>query len=103
MSRTRTRVRGTVAAAAAIAIAALAPASALGYADGEVCNVNSDTPVWGTVSPAVGNWLYTIPSGGGFRIVAGASAGAAWLYGHGNGQSNGYVSQDRINRATCHA
>jgi hypothetical protein len=103
MSKSRTGLRGAIAAVAAAAAIAAVPGSAFGYANGEVCNVNSDTPVWGTISPAVGNWMYTISNGNGFRIVSGASENAAWLYGHGINQNNGYVSQDRISRGTCHA
>lgn len=72
--------------ATAIVAALTLPASAA-QAD-DLCNVNVNT--WVTAAPG-GDYKYTIPAGGGFRLQ-GYTAG--YWYGHGNGQSSGWIKDD---------
>lgn len=65
--------------------------------NGQVCNVYVKTPVWKYKRPE--ELLYTIPPGGGFRVV---EVGAQWSKGHGNGHSDGFINSERIDSSTCH-
>ncbi|GAA3093236.1 hypothetical protein [Streptosporangium carneum] len=80
----------TVKRRAALAVAAVAAATAMigatpAHAD-SLCNVNQNTWVRNAPNGAV---LYTIPAGGGFRLLWTEASG--WSYGHGNSRPNGYI------------
>ncbi len=61
-----------------------------------LCNVNQNT--WVRVDPGFTTVLYTIPSGGGFRIVGGPAFadGLWWWKGHGNGLSDGWAPDQNL-------
>jgi hypothetical protein len=84
----RTSVRAgivTVLAAATLALSATS-VSAGGY----LCNVDRNTQVFRTAGN--GGYMYTIPKGGGFRLVGYTHYG--YWYGHGNGKANGWIKDD---------
>ncbi|HEX8081925.1 MAG TPA: hypothetical protein VF557_17065 [Jatrophihabitans sp.] len=88
-------IRGSVRVAAAglgaVAAVALMPAATAHAAlPGQVCNVNQNTWVRWTEGGSV---RYTIPAGGGFRIDH-FNHQETWIYGHGNGQPNGWIPND---------
>lgn len=90
MPKLKTLRRLTAGSLGAVAIAAALPGG-VAHAD-DLCNVNQNTwvrnaPTWGA------GVLYTIPAGGGFRIV-GFSVDGQWIAGHGNSQGDGWIPND---------
>jgi hypothetical protein len=73
----------------AIALATVLPAG-VAHATDILCNVNQDT--WVRNAPG-GSVLYTVPAGGGFRII-GFNVDGTWAVGHGNGHSDGWAPND---------
>jgi hypothetical protein len=88
--------------ALALLAAALAiPSTAQAWEYGQVCNTLDLTPVYNLFN--YGNlegWMYTIPPGGGFRIVN--NPAFAWFYGHGNERQDGYIREEHLNFSSCH-
>lgn len=85
--------RRTATGLAAIAFASSATFVSAGTAQaapGQLCNVNQNT--WVRDAPW-GNYMYTIPAGGGFRWVADWDP-PTWAYGHGNSQPDGWIPND---------
>lgn len=81
--------------AASVVMAAAASAVSATVADATtntdlLCNVSVNT--WVRDAPW-GNVLYTIPAGGGFRLI-GFNLDGTWAAGHGNSQANGWIPND---------
>ena len=69
---------------------AVAAASASGAGTGLLCNVDRNTQVFRTAG--LGGYMYTIPKGGGFRIIGYTHYG--YWQGHGNGKADGWIKDD---------
>jgi hypothetical protein len=91
MSTTTVR-RAVVAGVGALAVAAALPAGVASATPipGQVCNLNQNTWVRATEG---GSMLYTIPAGGGFRVDH-LNQQETWIFGHGNGHSDGWIPND---------
>lgn len=90
----RTLIVAAVASTAGVAVASEAQALPQ---PGQVCSVLDPTPVWKYANKT--GYLYTIPTGGGFRVTAGYSSGM--VPGHGNGLADGFVDIIHIYPAPC--
>jgi hypothetical protein len=84
----RTVVTGLGAVAVALALpAGIASATPV---PGQVCNLNQNTWVRATEGGSV---LYTLQTGDGFRVDHLNHEGS-WIFGHGNGHSDGWIPND---------
>jgi hypothetical protein len=81
------------AAAIGVGVVAVALAVPAGPASADIlCNVNQNT--WVRDNPWAGsNVKYTIPAGGGFRLI-GYDITGAWAAGNGNGGGAGWIPND---------
>ena len=87
----RRATRVAAAGLGAVAVVALMPATtAAAVSAGQLCNVNQNTWVRYTEGGSV---MYTIPAGGGFRVDH-LNFQQTWVYGHGNGHSDGWIPND---------
>jgi hypothetical protein len=87
----RRSARIAAAGLGAVAAVALLPAGpAYAVSAGQLCNVNQNTWVRYTEG---GDVMYTIEAGGGFRVDH-LNFQQTWVYGHGNGHSDGWIPND---------
>jgi hypothetical protein len=89
---TKTVRRAVATALGTLAVAAVLPAgiASATAVPGQVCILNQNTWVRATEGGSV---LYTLDAGSGFRVDH-LNHQQTWIFGHGNGHSDGWIPND---------